>query len=134
MWKEFKEFINNGNVFETAVGLIMALAFKPIVDSVVDIITNIISGILKLPDFSSLVITLHKASEADIAAGKTDAVIKYGALINNVISFIVIAFVLFMMVKAYNKMSRKQAVEEAPAGPSEVELLTEIRDALKARG
>ena len=68
MWKEFKEFINNGNVFETAVGLIMALAFKPIVDSVVDIITNIIAGILKLPDFSSLVITLHKASAADLAA------------------------------------------------------------------
>jgi large conductance mechanosensitive channel len=121
MLKEFKAFINNGNVFQVAVGLLMALAFKPVVDSVVDIVTNIVSRIFGAPDFSSLTIGLGDSSP--------DApVIRYGVLINSIISFLIVAIVLFMLVKAYNKMTR---ADEEVAGPTEIELLTEIRDGLR---
>jgi len=131
--KEFKEFISRGGVFEAAVGFIMALAFKPIVDSLVaDIIMPIVARVVGQPDFSNLKIGLGgKECLIDAATGVetcTEAAIRYGAWINTVISFIIIAFVLFLMVKAYNRMTRK--VEEE-AGPTEVELLTEIRDSLK---
>lgn len=123
MFKEFKAFIQQGNVFQVAVGLILALAFKPIVDSVVDLITNIIARIFSAPDFSTLVIRLG-------GSGDPEPVLKYGALLNNIISFIVIAFVLFMLVKAYNRMTD---YKEPEVGPSEIDLLTEIRDNLARR-
>lgn len=123
MWKDFKAFINQGGVFQVAVGLIMALAFKPIVDSVVDLITNLISRILSLPDFSGLEIKLGGSKDPE-------PVLRYGALINNVISFLVIALVLFMLVKAYNRMMH---IKPDEPGPTEIELLTDIRDSLARR-
>jgi large conductance mechanosensitive channel len=121
MTKEFKAFIQQGNVFQVAVGIIMALAFKPIVDNVVDIITNIISRIFGAPDFSTLTI--------DLGGGK-GSVIRYGILINSIISFLIIAFVMFLLVKAYNRMT---GYKEPEVGPSEIDLLTEIRDNLARR-
>jgi large conductance mechanosensitive channel len=134
MFREFKEFINRGGVFEAAVGLILALAFKPIVDSfVADIIMPIVARIFGTPDFSELQIGLGgQECTVDAATGLetcTEAAIRYGAWINTVVSFVIIGFVLFLMVKAYNRAHRPEPTEEV--GPTEVELLSEIRDSLR---
>ncbi len=116
MIQEFKDFINKGGVFEAAVGLIMALAFIPVVTSLVDdILMQIIAAVFGQPDFGGLSFSLG------------DAEIYYGRFINAVISFVAIAAVVFFLVKAYNGMANK---EEEESGPSEVDLLTEIRDNL----
>lgn len=125
MIKEFKDFIMKGDLVEIAVGLILALAFKTVVDSLVnDIITPIIGAIFGQPDFSSLVIKLG------------DGRITYGNFINAALSFVIIGFVLFMLVKAYNKMvnmSGRGATEETEEDTAEVVLLREIRDSLRTR-
>ncbi len=132
MWKEFKAFINQGGVFQTAVGLILALAFKPIVDSVVgDVVLPIVGRIFNAPDFSSLKINLG-GKEKEIAGEKVQAAIAYGSLIDVIISFVIIAFVLFLLVKAYNKATGYKE-PEPETGPTEIELLTEIRDSLASR-
>lgn len=127
MLQEFKKFISQGNVLDLAIGMIIGASFKAIVDSFVnDVISPILGIFLGGIDFSELSITVGQAQ------------IMYGNFINSVISFLIIAFVLFMVVKAINtakeKMSRNKAVEEAAeeAAPSKEEvLLTEIRDLLK---
>ena len=137
MVKEFKAFINQGNVFQTAVGLIMALAFAPIVTSLVnDVIMPVVGRIFGAPDFSALKIGLGGTEDVldpvtgDVI-GKVEPSISYGLFINTIVSFVIIAFVMFMLVKAYNKAFPPKP--EEPAGPTEVELLTEIRDNLAAR-
>lgn len=131
MFQEFKDFINKGNVFEAAVGLIMALAFVPVVGSMVDdMIMPIVARVFGQPDFSSLQIGLGGSEEVTLDSGEVvvrEAAIRYGAFINEVVAFIIIGFVMFLLVKAYNRATNK--VEEE-AGPSEVDLLTEIRDNL----
>ncbi|MFN8020541.1 MAG: large conductance mechanosensitive channel protein MscL [Acidimicrobiales bacterium] len=118
MLKEFKEFINKGDIVTAAVGLVMALYFKTIIDNVIaGVITPIIAAIFGKTDFTQI--------GFDIG----DARISIGLVIDALIKFVIVAWVLFMVVKAYNKMRQPQ--DEAPAGPTEVELLTEIRDALK---
>ena len=127
MLQEFKKFISQGNVLDLAIGMIIGASFKAIVDSFVnDVISPILGIFLGGIDFSQLSITVGQAQ------------IMYGNFINSVISFLIIAFVLFMVVKAVNtakeKLSRNKAVEEAAeeAAPSKEEvLLTEIRDLLK---
>lgn len=117
---EFKEFVNRGNLVELAVAFVLATAFAPVVLSIVDnIFMPIIAAIIGQPDFSSLGIDIG------------DARINYGTPLTLIINFLVIAFVCFLVVKAYNA-SKKPAEEEA-SEPSEVELLTEIRDALRNR-
>ena len=116
MIQEFKDFINKGGVFEAAVGLILALAFAPVVQSLVDdVLMQIIAAVFGQPDFGGL--------SFDIG----DASIFYGRFINTVISFVLISLVVFMMVKAYNNATNKKEEED---GPSEIDLLTEIRDGL----
>ncbi|NNE95019.1 MAG: large conductance mechanosensitive channel protein MscL [Acidimicrobiales bacterium] len=129
MIQEFKDFINKGGVFEAAVGLIMALAFKPVVDSLVaDVIMPIVGAVFGQPDFSGLKIGL--GVEETLEDGTVqEAAITYGAFINTIVSFVIIGFVLFMLVKLYNRAS--PPAEEEEAGPSEIDLLTEIRDGLK---
>jgi large conductance mechanosensitive channel len=118
--KEFRDFINRGNVIDLAVAVVIGAAFGAVVTSFVnDILMQIIAAITGNPDFSALTI--------DVGDGE----IRYGAFINAVISFLGIAFGVFLVVKAYNRFKRQQG--EDPAGPSEVELLTEIRDALTSR-
>jgi large conductance mechanosensitive channel len=118
MLKEFKEFINKGDIVTTAVGLVMALYFKTIIDNVIEgVISPIIAAIFGKSDYTAI--------GFDIG----DARISIGLVIDAIIKFIVVAWVLFLVLKAYNKT--KKAEDEAPAGPTEVELLTEIRDALK---
>lgn len=132
MLQEFKDFINKGGIFEAAVGLIMALAFVPVVASLVDdMIMPIVARIFGQADFSSLSIGLGGSQEVTLDDGTVvvqEPSIMYGNFINEVVAFIIIGFVIFMLVKAYNRATNK--VQE-DAGPSDVELLTEIRDSLK---
>lgn len=124
MLKEFKEFINRGNVIDMAVGVVMAGAFAAIVNALVNNVINPIIGYLMAGlDFSSLKIVLSPATESaeEIAIG-------YGVLISTIISFLFIALTVFMVVKGINKMRRPKVEEEAekPAEPTETELLADI--------
>jgi len=138
MFAEFKEFIAKGNVLDLAVGVIIGAAFGKLVSSLTDdIIMPIIGAIFGGADFSSKFILLGSAPEGytgsmtDYAALKAAgaSMIGYGSFITAIINFVILAFVIFLIVKYANKAMRKGA--DAPAGPSEVDLLTEIRDALK---
>jgi len=138
---EFKKFISKGNVMEMAVGLIMAVYFGAIVKSLVsDILMPPLGILLGHVDFSELKVILQPAI-AESAAGAGDAVtevaISYGLFINTIITFLIVAFAIFLVVKGYNKMKEKLEKKEAdapaaPPAPSKEEiLLTEIRDLLK---
>lgn len=148
MLKEFKEFISKGNVIELAVGLIMATYFGAIVKSLVDnIIMPPIGKLLGGVDFAELKYVLQDAVPAVMDANGevvtpevAEVAIGYGIFLNTIITFIIVAFAIFMVVKAYNKMKekmeKKKEEEEAAAPPEpskEEVLLMEIRDALKNR-
>ena len=129
--QEFKAFAARGNVIDMAVGIIIGAAFGKIVSSFVgDVIMPPIGLILGGVDFSDLAVTL-KAAEGDIPA----VVIAYGKFIQTIIDFLIIAFAIFMGLKAINTLKKKQEEEAAaPAGPTkDQELLTEIRDLLKSQ-
>jgi len=139
--EEFKKFISKGNVMDMAVGLILATYFGAIIKSLVDdILMPPIGKILGGVDFSQLKIVVQPAVSESIA-GAGDAVaevaIKYGTFINTIITFLIVAFAIFMVVKAYNKMKDGMAKKEAEAPVADPEptkeevLLTEIRDLLK---
>lgn len=134
MVSEFKEFAMRGNVVDLAVGVVIGAAFGKIVASLVnDIIMPSIGFVVGGVNFSDLAIEL-KAASVDAAGTAIPAVmIKYGAFIQTIVDFLIIAFAIFVAVKVINSLKRKQ--EEAPAAPAEpseeVKLLTEIRDALK---
>ena len=131
---EFKEFITRGNVMDMAVGIIMGSAFTAIIKSLVDDVLMPIIGILfGGVDFTSLKVVLRAADEA---AGIEEAALRYGSFIQNIVSFLLIAVVIFLMVKGMNKLRRKKeepapVPAPAPEPSEEVKLLTEIRDALK---
>ncbi len=127
MLSEFKEFINRGNVMDLAVGVIIGAAFGKIVSSIVDdIIGPIIGKILGNIDLTGLKFVLGTKIEPD---GKVvESVFKYGSFLQNVINFLIIAFVIFLIVKAYNRFRAK--TPPPPPTPTE-SLLTEIRDLLK---
>jgi len=137
MINEFKDFIAKGNVMDMAVGIIIGAAFTAIVGSLVsDLINPIISLFMGGIDFSGLYVLLGGGEYASITAAEEAgaAVFAYGRFIMAIINFLIIAFVVFMLVKAVNKT--KRAEEPAPAedpGPSETDLLIEIRDALKKK-
>ena len=131
---EFKEFISRGNVIDLAVGVIIGAAFGKIVTSLVDqVVMPVIGLVIGGIDFSDLKVVLKEAG-ADPAAAP-EVAIQYGAFINTLIQFLIIAFVIFLIVKAINTMRRKQAEPPVePAAPSTTDaLLMEIRDALKAK-
>ena len=137
MLKEFKEFALRGNVMDMAVGVIIGAAFSTIVKSLVDdIIMPPIGVVTGGVDFSSIFIPLNGHYESLAAARQAGApTVNIGLFINNVISFLIVAFVLFMAIKAMNQLRRKQEANPASEPPPsrEVELLTEIRDALVKR-
>jgi len=127
--REFKEFAMRGNVVDLAVGIIIGISFGKIVSSLVnDVIMPPIGLALGGLDFSNLLVTLKAASGTEPAVS-----LRYGMFINTVIDFIIVAFVIFLLVKGINSLKRKQ--EEKPAAPPEPPkqevLLTEIRDLLK---
>jgi large conductance mechanosensitive channel len=140
MLQDFKAFIAKGNVLDLAVAVIIGAAFAKIVASLTDdIIMPIIGKIFGGLDFSSHFILLgpipadYHGSMTDYAALKKAGapVLGWGAFVTEIVSFIILAFIIFLMVRWATKMMRKR--DEAPAGPSEVELLTEIRDELRKR-
>jgi len=141
MIKEFRDFIAKGNVMDLAVGIIIGAAFTAIVNSMVnDLINPIIGLITGGIDFSNLFIDLSGTNPASLAAAKEAGapVFAYGAFLTAVINFLIIAWVVFLLVKAVNKLKAATAKQEAaeaaaavPAGPSEVDLLKDILAALK---
>jgi large conductance mechanosensitive channel len=135
MLNEFKVFIAKGNVLDMAVGVIMGTAFGAIVKSLVDdVIMPPIGKLTGGVDFSDLFLALDGQDYTNLAAAKAAgaATVNYGVFINSVITFMIIAFVIFLIVKNVNKLIKKQA--EAPAGPTpDQALLTEIRDLLAKR-
>ncbi len=142
MLKEFRDFIAKGNVMDLAVGIIIGVAFTAIVTSLVDDLINPFIGlILGGVDFTSMYIVLSGtvAEGASLAAARDSgaAVFAYGSFVTAIINFLIVAWVVFMLVKAVNRMKEaairkdEAAPADAPTAPSEVELLTEIRDALR---
>jgi large conductance mechanosensitive channel len=136
--QEFKEFAMRGNVIDLAVGVIIGAAFGKIVDSLVkDVVMPAVGMLVGGVDFSNLYINLGStAYETLEAAEKAGApLIKYGVFINTIINFVIIAFAIFVAIKAINKLQRAKPAPapEPPAEPEDVKLLREIRDALKQR-
>lgn len=139
MLQEFKEFALRGNVVDMAVGIIIGAAFSTIVKSLVnDVIMPPIGLITGGMDFSDLYINLSGGDYQSLAQAREAgaATINVGIFINSVISFAIVAFVLFMVIKGMNRLRRKQEEEPATEPPPsrEVQLLEEIRDALVKRG
>ena len=136
--KEFKEFAMKGNVMDMAVGVIIGGAFGKIVTSLVnDVIMPVVSLATGGIDFTNLFVNLSDDAKYKTLAEAQEAgasVFAYGAFIQNIIDFIIIAFCIFMMIKAMNKMKKKEEpAPEAPKGPTQEELLAEIRDLLKQK-
>lgn len=138
--KEFKEFAIKGNVLDLAVGIIIGAAFTTVVNSLVnDIIMPPIGKVLKGIDFKNLFLPLDHSTAGitDLeAARKAGAVIAYGNFIQNVITFLIVAFAVFLLVRGANSLRRKEAANPTPTPPSptrEEILLTEIRDAIRGR-
>lgn len=128
MIKEFKEFIAQGSVLDAAVGFVLGLAFKAIVDSVVNgILMPVIGYVTAGIDFSSLKIVLRQAAD-----GVEEVAITYGQVIQALLTFILVAFFLFLVVRVANKARRKKEADEIveEADESEIELLKDIRDLL----
>lgn len=118
MLKEFKAFLMKGNLVDLAVAFILAIAFAGVVNAFTNVIVGgVIAAIVGKSSLFSLSFDLGKAS------------IQYGAFLDAVINFVIVGFVLFLVVKAYNRFRK----EQEPAGPSEIELLTQIRDSLANR-
>jgi len=140
MLNEFKEFIAKGNVMDMAVGIIIGAAFTAIVTSLVgDVLMPVIGVFTAGIDFGDLYYALDGNSYASLTAAEEAgaAVLKYGVFINALINFLIVAFVVFLLVKGVNKLKREQEAapaEDKPAPPAQdIVLLTEIRDALKKK-
>jgi large conductance mechanosensitive channel len=144
MWKDFKAFIAKGSVMDLAVGVIIGAAFSAIVTSLTgDVIMPVVGWIFGGFDFSSHFVVLslpqgYQGSMTDYAALKKAgaALIGYGAFITALINFLILAFIIFLLVRFVKKVVEEveSKGEPSPAGPSEVDLLTEIRDELRRKG
>lgn len=131
MLKEFRDFAIKGNLVDIAVGLAMAAAFGKVTDGFVNgIFMPILGKIFQIGDLSSWKIVLTPASMGADGKEIAEVAITYGSLIGAIINFIIIAFVMFWIVKAINA-AKKPEPAPAPAGPTQEQLLTEIRDLLK---
>lgn len=132
MFKEFKDFIMTGNVVDFAVAVILAGAVGLVVNGFVnDIVMPVVGMAAGGMDFADIRYILKPAEiAADGSTSVEEVAIRYGAWINTIINLIIVGFVLFMIVRAYNK-TKKPPEEAAPAGPSQEELLAQIRDLLK---
>ena len=142
MVNEFKDFIARGNVMDMAVGIIMGAAFTTIVKSMVDdVIMPVVGVFTGGVDFSDLYINLSGGEFASLSAAQEAgaATVNYGVFINAVINFLIVAFVVFMLIKQVNRIKEMamKKEEEAPATPAappaDIALLTEIRDLLKKK-
>ena len=132
MFKEFKDFIMTGNVIDFAVAVIMAGAIGLVINGfVADIIMPIVGEFAGGMDFANLKYVLSEASGVEGEAGYvSENAIRWGSWVNTIVNLIIVGFVMFLIVKAYNK-TKEPPAPEAPAGPTQEELLGEIRDLLK---
>lgn len=143
MLKEFRDFAMHGNVIDLAIGVILGAAFGVVVNSLVaDILMPAIAAIFQAPDFTNLFVILKEPTNAtNVNLRSIEEVRKaggvalgYGLLINALINFLIVAFALFVVVRSVNRMRKEPApAPAAPAGPTQEELLAEIRDLLKTR-
>ncbi|CAI9685274.1 large conductance mechanosensitive channel protein MscL [Elizabethkingia anophelis] len=141
--KEFKEFAIKGNAFDLAVGVIVGAAFGKIVTSIIDdLIMPIVAAIVSKPDFSSVYFAIGKGSElipkgSSLAKAKViapdAAIFAYGNFITIAINFLLLAFIVFLMVKSINKLKNKQAEDPKIVASSTDTLLSEIRDELRKK-
>ncbi len=134
MLKEFKDFAMKGNLVDIAVGFVMGAAFKSVVTSFTGGVVSPLIGLIFNSDFKDLkyIIKDGVADEAGKVVG--EVAVLYGDFITNVIDFIIVAFVMFMIIKGINKTKKKEEpAPEVPKGPSQEDLLTEIRDLLSKK-
>ncbi|WGH77106.1 large-conductance mechanosensitive channel protein MscL [Tenacibaculum tangerinum] len=132
MLKEFKEFAMKGNLVDIAVGFVMGAAFKQVVTSFTGGIVSPLIGLIFNTDFKNLKYVIKEGVTDEAGKVIGEVAVLYGEFLTNVIDFIIVAFVMFMVVKAVNAMKKKEEpAPEAPTGPSQEELLAEIRDLLK---
>jgi large conductance mechanosensitive channel len=130
---EFKEFAMKGNVVDLAVGVIIGGAFGKIVDSIVgDLIMPVVGKLFGGLDFSNYFVALSGQAATNLAdAKKAGAVFAYGSFITVAINFILLAFIIFLMVKQINRLKKEAPATAPPATPEDISLLREIRDSLK---
>ncbi|TXE12908.1 large-conductance mechanosensitive channel protein MscL [Seonamhaeicola algicola] len=132
MLKEFKDFAMKGNLVDIAVGFVMGAAFNKVVASFTGGIVSPLIGLLFNTDFKDLKYKLKEGTLNDAGEMVGEVYLEHGQFITNVLDFIIVAFVMFMVVKGVNKMKKKEEpAPEAPKGPSQEDLLAEIRDLLK---
>ena len=132
MLKEFKEFAMKGNLVDIAVGFVMGAAFKEVVSSFTGGIVSPLIGMIFQADFKDLKYVIEQGTLNDAGELTGEVAVLYGDFLTNVIDFIIIAFVMFMIVKGVNRMKRKEEpAPEAPKGPTQEELLIEIRNELQ---
>ncbi|GAL60609.1 large-conductance mechanosensitive channel protein MscL [Algibacter lectus] len=132
MLKEFKEFAMKGNLVDIAVGFVMGAAFKEVVTSFTGGIVSPLIGLIFDADFKSLRYQLKEGALDEAGKMVGDVYLEYGTFLTNIIDFIIVAFVMFLVVKGINGMKKKEEeAPAAPAGPSQEDLLAEIRDLLK---
>ncbi|MEO0505390.1 MAG: large-conductance mechanosensitive channel protein MscL [Bacteroidota bacterium] len=128
--KEFKDFAMKGNLVDIAVGFVMGAAFNKVVSSFTGGIVSPLIGLLFDADFKEMKYIVKQGTMNDAGEKIGEVAVLYGDFITNVIDFIIVAFVMFLIVKGVNKMKKPEA-PPAPAGPSQEDLLAEIRDLLK---
>jgi large conductance mechanosensitive channel len=136
MLKEFRDFAMRGNVLDMAIGVIIGGAFGKIVSSLVsDVLMPPIGLVMGKVDFSSLFINLSSAPQPSLVAAKAAGTptLNYGVFLQNVFDFLIIAFVIFILVKQVNRFKKEEASAPPPGPTNEEKLLTEIRDALRNR-
>ncbi|WP_147677056.1 large-conductance mechanosensitive channel protein MscL [Algibacter pacificus] len=132
MLKEFKEFAMKGNLVDIAVGFVMGAAFKEVVTSFTGGIVSPLIGLIFDADFKALRYQLKEGTLDEAGKVVGDVYLEYGTFLTNIIDFIIVAFVMFLVVKGINNMKKKEEeAPAAPAGPSQEDLLVEIRDLLK---
>ena len=129
MLKEFKEFAMKGNLVDIAVAFVMGAAFKDVVTSFTGGIVSPLIGLIFKSDFKDLKYVIQEGAINGDGIIEGESAILWGEFLTYVIDFLIVAFVMFLVVKGINTLKRKE--EEAPSGPSDNELLSEIRDLLK---
>jgi len=130
MLREFKEFAMKGNLLDIAVGFVMGAAFNTLVKTFTDGIVSPLVGLLFKTDFKDLKWVLRKGGVDAEGVAIPDIVLEYGAFLTATLDFIIMAFVMFMIIKGVNSLRRQKVEEAIAAGPSQEELLTQIRDLL----
>lgn len=132
MLKEFKDFAMKGNLVDIAVAFVMGAAFNKVVASFTGGIVSPLVGLIFKSDFKDLKFVINEGTMNEAGEKVGEVAVLYGDFLTSLIDFIIVAFVMFMVIKGINKMKKKEeAAPAAPSGPSEIDLLKEIRDALK---